>query len=63
MKQKKERGAAQINVELSDGVVTVRHTTVNGEILMVSKAYDGYWGNLWRALESKEFGKVTRRAK
>ena len=61
MKKKKESGSAQINIELSDGKVIVRHTDSIGAILMTTKVYKGYWKNLWSALENKEFSKTTFR--
>lgn len=60
----KEKGAAQINIELSDGKVTVRHTDQDGSMLMEAKAYTGYWDNLWNAIEGNngENAKITFRA-
>lgn len=59
----KEKGAAQINIELSDGKVKVRHTSEHGVLLMEAKAYTGYWDNLWEAIEGGENAKIIFRAK
>lgn len=62
MKKQKERGAAGIIVEFSDGKVTVKHSE-DGTVLMKAIVYHGYWDNLWSALESKEFAKIKMRVK
>jgi len=47
-------GAAGITIELSHGVVEVRHGST-GELLFQVEAAPGYWSNLWRAITSAEY--------
>lgn len=43
----KERGAASINIALSNGVITVRHGD-DGSVLAQWTANAGDWEELWR---------------
>ena len=46
-----EKGAASMNIELKDGVITVRHGTDN-EVLLTTVATQGSWGSIWEKLRS-----------
>lgn len=47
MNEVKERGAAQFVAKLSDGVITITHTTENGPVLAKWTAEAGDWDKLW----------------
>lgn len=50
---KTERGAAQINIELSDSKIIVRHTNEKGDILLERNVTEGFWGKLWETLREE----------
>ena len=50
MNTEKEKGAAQICITLSDGVITVRHTHESGDILFQKNAFTGDWDRIWIAI-------------
>lgn len=55
--ENKERGAASILIELSDGIITVKHGTDNA-ILAQWTATPGDWDKIWdRVNELKEGAK------
>ena len=56
-KAKLESGAAAINIKLSAGIITVRHTGPEGEILAKGPAPSGSWDRIWEVLE-QELGLV-----
>jgi hypothetical protein len=45
-------GAAAFHAELSEGVLTVRHTDEHGRKLLRVPLYEGDWSELWRCMES-----------
>lgn len=45
----KERGAASIIVELSEGIITVKHSDDNS-ILLQWEAEEGDWAKIWDTL-------------
>ena len=45
-----EKGAASIHIDLSDSVITVRHSETN-EVLAKGAVKEGAWTKLWNALE------------
>lgn len=45
---KSERGAAEITISLSNGVIEVRHS--DGNLLRRVKASDGDWNKLWETI-------------
>jgi len=47
MDQVKERGAAQFVAKLSDGIITITHTTEDGPVLAQWTANAGDWDKLW----------------
>lgn len=59
IKQKKknqnlESGEASVKLELEDGKVKAFHGT-DKSLLYESKVKEGYWDNLWEAIESKKY--------
>lgn len=52
-KQKLEVGAAQINIELTNSVITVRHTNENGNVLFKKNAVKGDWNKIWKAIRDE----------
>jgi hypothetical protein len=44
--KRRERGAASINIELRDGLITVRHAST-GEVLVDFEANEGAWTTIW----------------
>jgi hypothetical protein len=46
-----ERGEASILIELSDGIVTVKHGDF-GDLLLKTSVEDGFWNTLWAYLET-----------
>jgi hypothetical protein len=62
MKKALEAGAASVNIDLTDGRVVVRHGEDN-TVLFEADAVDGYWDNLWKAIESKSLTKNRHRVK
>lgn len=51
----KERGSAQINIELKNGVITVRHTHPLGDILYTRDAKLGDWNKIWEVIRPETF--------
>lgn len=52
-----ERGAAEIIIDLHDGVITVRHGESPSSILAQWTATPGDWDKLWERInELKELG-------
>lgn len=51
----KARGSAQINIELKDSIITVRHTHPKGDILYTKEAADGDWDKIWEAIRPSTF--------
>lgn len=49
-----ESGEASMKIELADGEVKVFHGT-DKSLLYKTKAKEGYWDNLWEAIQSKKF--------
>ena len=45
--QPKERGAAQFVAKLSEGVITITHTTEDGPVLARWTANAGDWDRIW----------------
>lgn len=46
-----ERGAAQVNIKLTNGMLIVRHTDLTGHVLLRVPVYEGDWQKLWDCLE------------
>lgn len=55
MDKTRERGSAQINIELKDGIITVRHTHPLGDILYTKDAKPGDWDKIWEAIKPTTF--------
>ena len=47
-----ERGAADINIELSAGTITVRHSEGGTILLQIEDAELGSWCKIWDTLEA-----------
>lgn len=60
-RREKESGGAELRIELSGNKVTVTHA--DGSILFRGNAYNGYWENLWKAIEEPLFVTTKYRAK
>ena len=43
-------GSAQINIQLKNGKLTVRHTNENGEILFQKDAIPQTWDAIWNGI-------------
>lgn len=54
MEDVKERGAAQFVAKLSNGVITVTHTTENGPQLAQWTANAGDWDKIWKTIRELE---------
>lgn len=52
-KQKLENGAASMRLDLSDGVITVRHGTDNS-VLFSSEVALGTWDEIWETIRKGE---------
>jgi hypothetical protein len=50
MEEVKERGAASINIELSNGVITVKHGTSFDAVLAQWTANSGDWDKIWERI-------------
>jgi hypothetical protein len=49
-----EQGEASFKMKLSNGKIKVLHGT-SGQVLYKTKAKEGYWDNVWKAIKSKKF--------
>ena len=44
-------GSAQINIELKNNKIIVRHTNTNGDILFSKEADNNTWQSIWNAIK------------
>lgn len=51
-KARLEDGAAAVNIELRNGIITVRHSSPEGEVLLEGDAEAGSWEKLFDLLEN-----------
>jgi hypothetical protein len=51
MKQKTERGAADIRIELRNGRITIYHCDGGAELAVLYDAPEGTWNKMWECFE------------